>query len=394
MSMENIRRYKATVGDRELFFETGHLAMQAGGAVTVREGETMVLATATMSSRPREGIDFLPLSVDFEERLYAVGRIPGSWFRREGRPTTEAILVARMTDRPLRPLFPKQMRNEIQVIVSALAHDQEHQHDMLAINAASAAVHISDIPWDGPIAAVRIGRIGDQFVVNPTYAQLEESDLDLKVAGSRDAILMVECSAEEVPDDVMVGALEFAHEKMQPIITIQELMRQEVGKEKRSYSSVDVNEVLREKIREDVQERVAAILSQYYDRDERKAELEDLREQVGVEYSESTEDEELAARLSQVGSAIDEAVKKEVRRRILYEGIRPDGRGYDDIRELHSDVGIIPRAHGSGLFQRGQTQVLSILTLGTPRDAQEFDGLEPADSKRFLHHYNFPPYST
>ena len=185
MSMENIRRYKATVGDRELFFETGHLAMQAGGAVTVREGETMVLATATMSSRPREGIDFLPLSVDFEERLYAVGRIPGSWFRREGRPTTEAILVARMTDRPLRPLFPKQMRNEIQVIVSALAHDQEHQHDMLAINAASAAVHISDIPWDGPIAAVRIGRIGDQFVVNPTYAQLEESDLDLKVAVGR-----------------------------------------------------------------------------------------------------------------------------------------------------------------------------------------------------------------
>src|SRR5690554_5569313 len=192
MSMDNIRRYKVTVGNRELFFETGHLAMQAGGAVTVREGDTMVLATATMSSRPREGIDFLPLSVDFEERLYAVGRIPGSWFRREGRPTTEAILVARMTDRPLRPLFPKQMRNEIQVIVSALAHDQEHQHDMLAINAASAAVHISDIPWDGPIAAVRIGRIGGQFVVNPTYAQLEESDLDLKVAGSRDAILMVE----------------------------------------------------------------------------------------------------------------------------------------------------------------------------------------------------------
>ncbi len=394
MSMDNIRRYKVTVGKRELFFETGHLAMQAGGVVTVREGDTMVMGTATMSSRPREGIDFLPLSVDFEERLYSVGRIPGSWFRREGRPTTEAILVARMTDRPLRPLFPKTLRNEIQVILYALSHDQEHQHDILAINAASAALHISDIPWDGPIGAVRVGRVNGEFIINPTYAELEESDLDLRVAGNRDGILMVECSANEIPDDQMVDALEFAHEKLQPLITIQELMRQEVGKEKKPHETVDVNEAIRAQIEADVQERVANILSQYYDRDERKAELEDLREQVGLEYTDDTEEEELARRLSQVERAIDEAVKKEVRRRILYEGVRPDGRGYTDIRELHSAVGIIPRVHGSGLFQRGQTQVLSVLTLGTPRDAQEFDGLEPVGSKRFLHHYNFPPFST
>jgi len=392
--MDNIRRYKVTVGKRELFFETGHLAMQAGGVVTVREGDTMVMGTATMSSRPREGIDFLPLSVDFEERLYSVGRIPGSWFRREGRPTTEAILVARMTDRPLRPLFPKTLRNEIQVILYALSHDQEHQHDILAINAASAALHISDIPWDGPIGAVRVGRVNGEFIINPTYAELEESDLDLRVAGNRDGILMVECSANEIPDDQMVDALEFAHEKLQPLITIQELMRQEVGKEKKPHETVDVNEAIRAQIEADVQERVANILSQYYDRDERKAELEDLREQVGLEYTDDTEEEELARRLSQVERAIDEAVKKEVRRRILYEGVRPDGRGYTDIRELHSAVGIIPRVHGSGLFQRGQTQVLSVLTLGTPRDAQEFDGLEPVGSKRFLHHYNFPPFST
>ena len=200
--------------------------MQAGGAVTVREGDTMVMGTATMSPKARDGIDFLPLSVDFEERLYAVGRIPGSWFRREGRPTTEAILVARMTDRPLRPLFPKTLRNEVQVILYALSHDQEHQHDILAINAASAALHISDIPWDGPIGAVRVGRINGEFVINPTYAELEESDLDLRVAGNRDGILMVECSANEIPDEQMVDALEFAHEKLQPLITIQELMRQ------------------------------------------------------------------------------------------------------------------------------------------------------------------------
>jgi len=392
--MDNIRRYKVTVGNRELFFETGHLAMQAGGAVTVREGDTMVMGTATMSPKARDGIDFLPLSVDFEERLYAVGRIPGSWFRREGRPTTEAILVARMTDRPLRPLFPKTLRNEVQVILYALSHDQEHQDDILAINAASAALHISDIPWDGPIGAVRVGRINGEFVINPTYAELEESDLDLRVAGNRDGILMVECSANEIPDEQMVDALEFAHEKLQPLITIQELMRQEVGKEKKPYESVDINEALRAQIEADVRERVANILSQYYDRDERKAELEDLREQIGVEYTDDTEEEELARRLAQVERAIDEAVKKEVRRRILYEGVRPDGRGYTDIRELHAAVGIIPRVHGSGLFQRGQTQVMSVLTLGTPRDAQEFDGLEPVGSKRYLHHYNFPPFST
>jgi polyribonucleotide nucleotidyltransferase len=395
MSMKDIKRYKATVGGTELFVETGHIAEQAGGAVTLREGETMVMATATMSKKPREGIDFLPLSVDFEERLYAVGRIPGGWYRREGRPPTEAILVARMTDRPLRPLFPKEMRNEIQVILYPLSHDQEHQHDILAINAASAAVYISDIPWDGPVGAVRVGRIDGQFVINPTYAQMEESTLDLKMAGTKDAILMVECGASEVDEGALVEALEFGHDAMQPFISLQHLMRQEVGKEKREYATkVMADDPLRQEVEQRVTSRITEILGEYYDRDERKAELEDLREQIGVEYAEMTEEDELANRMKQVDQVIDDVVKEQVRRRILHEGVRPDGRDYTTIRELSADVGIIPRAHGSGLFQRGQTQVLSVLTLGTPRDAQEFDSLEPADSKRYMHHYNFPPFST
>ncbi len=391
--MLNSKKYKATLGEHELFVETGHLAGQAGGAVTVREGETTMFAAATMSSTPREGIDFFPLSVDLEERLYAVGRIPGSWFRREGRPTTEAILVARMTDRPLRPLFPKNMRNEVQVVLMPLSHDQEHQHDILAINAASAALHISDIPWDGPIGAVRVGLINGQFVVNPTYAQMEESRLDLKIAGSADAILMVECAAQEVDEATMIDALEFGHEALQPFIRLQHLMRQEVGKEKRPYAEKEIDELLRSSIEERVSSRVTEILSRYYDRDERKAELEDLREQVGVEYTDA-EENEIAERLAAVGTVIDEVVKRQIRRRMLEEGIRPDGRDCTTIRPLSAEVNLYPRVHGSALFQRGQTQVMSFVTLGTPRDAQEFDGLEPVESKRFLHHYNFPPFST
>ncbi len=391
--MTNSRKYKAVLGERELFVETGHLAEQAGGAVTVRQGDTMLFATATMSNRPRQGIDFFPLSVDLEERLYAVGRIPGSWFRREGRPTTESILVARMTDRPLRPLFPQKMRNEVQVVLMPFSHDHENQHDMLAINAASAALHISDTPWNGPIAAVRVGLIGGKFVINPTYAEMVESSLDLRMAGTADAILMVECAAHEVPESTMVDALEFGHEAMQPFIRLQNLMRQEVGKEKRAYDVKGVDEALHQRVTDRVSDRVIEILSRHYDRDERKAELEDLREQVGVEVTDP-EENELAERMAFVGTVIDEVVKEQVRRRILHEGVRPDGRDYTTIRELSAEVGLIPRVHGSGLFQRGQTQVLGFVTLGTPRDAQEFDGLEPAEAKRYLHHYNFPPFST
>lgn len=380
------------MGDREITIETGHLAQQAGGAVTIRDGDTLLLATATMSKHQREGIDFFPLSVDLEERLYAAGRIPGSWFRREGRPPVSAILIARLTDRPLRPLFPQDMRNEIQVIVTPLSHDQIHQHDILAVNAASAALVISDIPWNGPIGAVRVGLIDDQFVINPTYEQMGQSTLDLRMAGTEDAILMVECAANEVDEDTAIKALAFGHEAMQPFVALQNQMRDQLGKEKRSYETKEIDALLRESVEKRVEERIVQIISQYYDRDERNAELEDLREQVMLEYT--NEDEEEIERLSQVRAVISDVIKEQVRHRILHEGIRPDGRDYTTIRPLSSEVGFLPRAHGSGLFQRGETQVMSIVTLGTPHDAQEFDGLEPIFSKRYLHHYNFPPFST
>ncbi|GAB4472986.1 MAG: polyribonucleotide nucleotidyltransferase [Anaerolineae bacterium] len=387
------RTFMTQVGDRELIFETGHLAEQAGGAVTVREGDTMVFGAATMSKAAREGIDFLPLSVDLEERLYATGRIPGSWFRREGRPTTQAILVARMADRPLRPLFPKDLRNEVQVVLMPLSHDSEHQHDILAMNAASAALHISDIPWGGPIGAVRVGLIDGQLVINPTYEQMANSTLDLRIAGTADAINMVECLAYEVPEDVMIEALRYGHQAIQPIIELQERMREELGKPKREYIATPEAAVFSETEQLRLEEQIAQILSTYYDRDERNVELEDLREQLLVDALDERE-EEVAQITSRINIAFSEAVRKQVRHRILYEGVRPDGRDYRTIRPLKAEVGIIPRSHGCGLFQRGQTQVLSLLTLGTPGDAQEFDGLEPAEEKRYLHHYNFPPYST
>ncbi|MGF1505683.1 MAG: polyribonucleotide nucleotidyltransferase [Anaerolineae bacterium] len=389
------REYRVYVGDREWTVETGHLAEQAGGAVTVREGDTIIFATATMSSNPRPGVNFLPLSVDFEERLYAAGRIPGSWFRREGRPTVNAILVARMTDRPLRPLFPKGLRNEIQVILMSLAHDQEHQHDMIAINAASVALHISDIPWAGPIGAVRVGLIDDEFVINPTYDQMVNSRLDLRMAGTQDAITMVECSSDEVDESTMIEAQNRGHEAMQPFIALQNLIRGQIGKEKREFETREIEEELRSRVTERVSDRVSEIVAKYYDRDERNEEIDDLREQLVVEYQGESEEEEVAELLSDVREVYGDVIKEKVRTRILHDGVRPDGRGYADIRELSAQVDLLPRVHGVGLFQRGQTQVMSVLTLGTLGDAQEFDEIEPTEErKRYLHHYNFPPYST
>nr|MBN1228312.1 polyribonucleotide nucleotidyltransferase [Anaerolineae bacterium] len=387
------KTYKIMVGEREFTLETGHLAMQAGGAVTLREGDTMVMATATMSKTAREGIDFFPLSVDLEERLYAVGRIPGSFFRREGRPSVAAILVARMTDRPLRPLFPKEMRNEVQVILYPLSHDGEHQHDILSINAASAALHISDIPWGGPIGAVRVGIVDDQFVINPTYEQLGRSRLDLKMAGTADAILMVECAANEVDEETMLTALDYGHQAMQPFIQLQEHIRNQIGKPKAEATMTTFDADLDVSVRQRVEARISEIIRDYYDQDERRAELEDLRERVGIEYADP-EDERLEEQAAMINRVIGDVFKEQTRSRILHEGIRPDGRDTTTIRELSSAVDITPRAHGSGLFQRGLTQVLSLVTLGTPRDSQELDGLEPVDRKRYLHHYNFPPFST
>ncbi len=388
-------RFVALVGDKEFVLETGKLAEQAGGAVTVRLGDTVVFATATMSAAAREGIDFFPLSVDYEEKLYAAGRIPGSFMRREGRPSEASILIARVTDRPLRPLFPKDLRNEVQVIVTPLSHDQENHADMLSIIAASAALHISDVPWGGPIGAVRVGLIDGEFALNPTIPEMENSLLDLRMAGTSEAIIMVEAGANEVDEETMIRALRFGHEAMQSLIAVQNQMREQMGKPKREYAPAVVDETLAAEVEGKIAADIARILADTTGRPERNAAIDELRERLLAEYEAAgPASEEEPIPVKGVSEALDATLKKEVRRRILENGIRPDGRDYTTIRPLAAEVDLVPRVHGSGLFKRGQTQVLSICTLGTPRDSQPLDGLYPEDTKRYMHHYNFPPYST
>lgn len=384
------KTFTTTVGTKELTFETGRLAEQAGGAVTIRVGDSLLLATATMSRSIREGLNFLPLMVDFEEKLYAAGRIPGGFFRREGKPSTDAVLIDRLTDRPLRPLFPEGLRHEVQVIITALSSDSENHLDIMTLNAASAALHISDIPWDGPLGAVRVGLIDGEFVIDPLIPEMEDSRLDLRIAGTRDAIVMVEAGANEVDEDTLIEALEFGHEALRPIVELQETMRAALGKEKREVELVQDDPQASERIRARVGNRVEEIVVEYGDREEREDALDRLREEIVDSFSEEEELIDTKA----VNNVVQEELKKVVRRRILDEQTRPDGRGYKDIRELTSEVGISPRAHGSGLFRRGRTQVLSIATLGTPRDAQRLDNLYPEETRRFIHHYNFPPFST
>lgn len=394
-----IKRYTTTVGSREITVETGKLAAQAGGAVTVRTGDTVIFAAATMGG-VREGIDFFPLSVEYEERLYATGKIPGSFFRREGRPSTEAILTARLADRPIRPLFPKGMRNEVQVIMYSLSADGENPIDMIGITAASAALMLSDIPWDGPVAAVRVGRISGQFVINPTFSEMEVSDLDLRLAGTRDAILMVECGAKEVPEDVMVAALEHGHKALQPLIELQHQMRAEIGKAKREVVISLPDENIQQKVYDQVSGAMHELLDKPLSKDEFNSGMGALREQVTtalVPTDEVVVDEAEAAGtpdLRTVNEAFSEAEKRIVRERILDLHKRPDGRAPAEIRPIWCEVDLSPRTHGSGLFTRGETQVLTLATLGTLSEAQELDTLTPIDTKRYMHHYNFPPFST
>jgi polyribonucleotide nucleotidyltransferase len=389
------KRYTATVGSRTVTFETGKLAGQAGGAVTVGINDAIVFAAATMGG-VREGIDFFPLSVEYEERLYAGGKIPGSFFRREGRPSTEAILTARLTDRPLRPLFQYGMRNEVQVMMFSLSADGENPLDILAINAASAAIMISDIPWNGPVGAVRVGRLNGEFILNPTYSEVDASDLDLRIAGTKDAILMVECGANEIPEDVMADALEFGHQSLQPLVEIQLKMAAEIGKPKRQPTIALANEDLQKKVFERVNKQMGELLDKPLNKAEFYGGMDSLLESVIAELCTVPQDanpKDYHAE-NDVRSAFSEAEQKIVRERILSFGKRPDGRTPEEIRPIWCEVGLSPRAHGSGLFTRGETQVLSLATLGTLGEAQELDSLNPTDTKRYMHHYNFPPYST
>jgi len=372
-------------------FETGKLAGLAGGAVTLRVGDTMVFATATMSASIRPGIDFLPLTVDFEERMYAGGRIPGSFFRREGRPGEDAILTARLTDRPLRPLFPEGFRNDIQIILYSYSTDGNTPMDILAVNAASSALTISDIPWNGPIGALRIGYVDSNFVINPTFNQLETSELDLRLAGTRDALLMVECGAKEVNEDLIIEALRIGQSAIQPIIDVQTKMAKEVGKNKREYTAqITDEELITPGIESNIVNSLVNIFNRPYDKTELNNSIDILQQETLANLTSGDEED----KIEQVKAEFDEILKKVIRDRILETGKRPDGRSPEDIRPIWCEVNVSPRAHGSGLFTRGETQVLTLATLGTPREAQELDNLTPSDSKRYIHHYNFPPFST
>lgn len=390
-----IKNYRTKLGDKEVIIETGKLAGQAGGAVTVRQGDSVIFCAATMGG-VREGLDFFPLTVDYEERMYAGGRIPGSFFRREGRPTSEAILTARMTDRPIRPLFPDGMRNEVQVILMSLSADTENPLDILCVNAASASLMISDIPWAGPVGAVRIGHINGELVVNPTFSEMEESKLDLVVAGTKEAIAMVECGANEVSESVMIEALDLAHKSIQPIIEIQEQMAREIGKEKREIELAAKDESLIDQVKSAVADRLLAILQKPYSKENLYGGIKELKDAVTEEMTAGKEEElseaDFKALKKAISNAYDDAEKSIVRDRILAERKRPDGRGPEDIRDIWCEVDVSPRAHGSGLFTRGETQVLTLATLGTPKEAQELDNLNPSESKRYMHHYNFPPF--
>lgn len=379
-----IRTFERMLSGKPLTIETGKLAGQANGAVTVRYGDTVALVTATMSPAPREGIDFFPLTVDYEERLYAAGKIPGSFFRREGRPSTDGVLAARLTDRPIRPLFPKGFRNDVQIIITVLSVDREHDPDVLGTVGASAALCMSNIPFDGPVAAVRVGYIGGEYVANPTFSQLKESTLDLVVAGTRDAIMMVEAGANGVPEDLMLGAIEFGQRQNQILIDLQDEIVRSIGQPKLEFAVPRVRPEVRDEVAAAMEGRLEEILAAV--KEERQTGLDQRREELKERFADIFGAEEISL-------ALDEVVKQTVRQSILERGVRPDGRGPTDIRPISCEVGLLPRTHGSGLFTRGQTQVLNIATLGSIGEEQRLDTLSPEETKRFLHHYNFPPYS-
>ncbi|BDH61189.1 polyribonucleotide nucleotidyltransferase [Lysinibacillus sp. PLM2] len=373
---------------RPLVIEVGQLAKQANGAALVRYGESAVLATATMSKQPK-ALDFFPLTVNYEERLYAAGKIPGGFIKREGRPSEHAILVSRLIDRPIRPMFPDGFRNEVQVISMVMSSDPNGPTDMAAMIGSSLALSISDIPFNGPIAGVHVGYVDGEFIINPTVEQVERSTVHLSVAGNKDAINMVEAGALEVPEEIMLEAIMFGHEEIKKLIAFQEQIVAEVGKEKIEVELFEINKEIEAQIKAACEEDMNAAI-QTVEKHAREDAISAVKERVIASYEEQEADEET---LKQVKTILDKMVKEEVRRLITEEKVRPDGRKLDEIRPLSSEVGLLQRAHGSGLFTRGQTQALSICTLGPLGDVQIIDGLGLEESKRFMHHYNFPQFS-
>jgi polyribonucleotide nucleotidyltransferase len=385
----------AEIGGDLLSLETGALANQANAAVLVRYGDSVVLVTATMSQKARSDIDFFPLVVDFEERKYAIGKIPGGFVKRGGRPSDESIVQARLIDRSIRPLFPKGMRNEVQVVVLPLSVDFDHPPAVLGIIGASAALTISDIPWNGPLGAVRIGYVNGDFIVNPNSDISQISALELVVASRPDHIMMIEADADEVPEDVMLQALELAHAENQKVIALIEELRARAGKPKAELPMYLVPSEIKEAVKAFAGESLKAAI-QNPDKLAREAGLSQLKDEIVVQMNTPPDPESpppYAGREMELSMAVDEVVKETVRKMILDEGKRPDGRAPNEIREISCAVGLLPRTHGSGLFQRGQTQVLTTCTLGALHEAQILDALTEEETKRYMHFYNFPPFS-
>lgn len=382
-----MQSFEMELGGRKLIIENGKMAKQANGAALVRYGDTVVLVTATASAEPREGVDFFPLTVDYEEKMYAAGKIPGGFIKREGRPSSDAILCARLIDRPIRPLFPKGFRNDVQIVATVLSVEQDNAPELAAMIGASAALTVSDIPFMGPIAGVRVGRVNDEFVINPTEEQRKVSTLNLTVAGSKDAVMMVEAGANELPEDVILDAILYGHKEIQRIVAWQEEIQQACGKEKREVKLFTVPEELEKAISDYAKDRLdeATRNPDKLDRDAHIADINaDVMEHFLVDYPEM--DKEIAMALHDLEKSI-------VRHMITHEKIRPDGREVEEVRPVSCEVGLLPRTHGSGLFTRGQTQVLTVTTLGSLGDEQIIDGLGPETKKHYIHHYNFPGYS-
>ena len=382
-----MQSFEMEVGGRSFVIENGKMAKQANGAVLVRYGDTVVLVTATASKEPREGVDFFPLTVDYEEKMYAVGKIPGGFIKREGRPGNSAILCARLIDRPIRPLFNKGFRNDVQIVATVMSVEQDNPPEIAAMIGASCALCVSDIPFNGPIAGVRVGRVDGKFVINPTVEQRKVSDLNLTVAGSHDAVMMVEAGANELPEDVVLEAILFGHKEIQRIVEFQRDIMAACGKEKREMKLFEIPEALEKGIREYAAERLdkAVRNPDKLQRDEDIAVVNaDTMEHFLVEYPDNAKE---------IAQVLHDVEKDIVRHMITHEKIRPDGRALDEVRPVSCEVGILPRAHGSGLFTRGQTQILTVTTLGSLSDEQVLDGLGTEKSKRYIHQYNFPGYS-
>ena len=383
---ENYRTFETTYAGRPLVVETGKTCGLSNGSCWVRYGETVVMANVTASAKPREGVDFFPLSVDYEERLYSVGKIPGSFTKREGKPTEKAILTSRCVDRPIRPLFPKDMRNDVSVVMTVLAVEPDNSPEIAGMIATSIALSISDIPWNGPISGINVGLVDGEIVLNPTLEQRAKTDLVLTVAGTAEKIVMIEAGANEVPEDTMLEAILKGHEEIKKMVAFIDDIRKQIGKPKFEFESQEVDHDMFDAIEAFASERVQFALDTN-DKTVRDARLAPIVDDIHAKF-----DEEYPEKTAMIDECIYKLQKKIVRA-WLYQGKRVDGRGIDEIRPLAAEAGVLPRVHGSGLFTRGQTQVLTVATLGPVSDAQKIDGLDEEESKRYMHQYNFPSYS-